>query len=586
MTNSDKENVLSTFKDAFKCLSSLKFLDVGWIKDAGTVTGWNVACALLECLGSRLTHVDVAGLTSLPKTLRFVKDLGIERSLQYLGVLHRNLRYPHDYADGDDDDGDDDSISLSSDLEAEIDDLKILPTGHIGVVGYLTFQSHYISPTPRNHAILKLLYGRLLIDPLGNHRPTTKEEAHIVSSFALRRCRADRRWNGEASYSYPLLGKLACFSLDACKRHRESVLALLNEVIVRIVSAPPSMVFAKSVLHEAYFVRCSCVVDLEQLHLLLVIAFCHCSNTNSYYVKTFFDIMLDILFDLNDGGFLRDVAISRGFAQAMVDVLQSSLASSQSRLLSENIVWFLSNWHFAMEDAEISMLLTRRIDPFSDVLCSLYDTLDENNVREAECLLDTFYMLSIQKSNRSLFDKPSVLSFMWRSLNYPYSTNRIQRNRIQRVAAELFASITLELSTPFFGTTTTSFDNGLSAEKFWQRIAENCEYFPPPMTDYDSCCFTKQHSGYYFMSSGDDFCWMYTLEMVLSCLENDLSTLPSPVFVYALSTLKSYVIAEEVMKSEENKSRIAKILGSLESNARERSKFTRKLIEAMRPHVS
>ena len=143
----------------------------------------------------------------------------------------------------------------------------------------------------------------------------------------------------------------------------------------------------------------------------------------------------------------------------------------------------------------------------------------------------------------------------------------------------------MPLSTPFFGTTTTSFDNGLSAEKLWQRIAENCENVPPPTT-YKSYCITK-HSGYYigFARAEDDSRRMYTLEMVLSCLENDLSTLQSPVFVYALSTLTSYVLSEDVTKSEEVKSRIAKILRSLEKDARERSEFTHRLIEAMQPHV-
>ena len=432
VTNSNKESVLSTFKDAFNGLSSLKFLDVGWIEDAGTVTGWDVACTLLECLGCGLTHVDVSGLASLRETLRLVKDLGIERSLQYLGALHTNLQYCPYYDD-------DSSTSLSSDLEAEVNDLKIVATGHFCVDDFFAFQPHYMLPTPRNHEILKFLCGRLVIEPIRNIWALTKEEAGVVSSFALRRCRADRRWKSETSYSCPLVRNLACLSLGAFFHgiwHRESALALLNELIVRIVSTPPSIVFAERVLHDSYFIRRSRVVDLEQLHLLLVIAFCHCNNPDSYLIRTCFSSMLDIFSLLNDDGFLRDVAISRGFAQALVDVLQSGLVSSQSRL-SEKIVWFLSMWHIAMEDAEISMLLARRIDPFSDVLCSLYDTLDENNVWEATYLLDTFYMLSIQKSNRSLLEKPSVLSFVWRSLNYPYSRHRT----IQRFAAELFASV-------------------------------------------------------------------------------------------------------------------------------------------------
>ena len=593
VTDSDKESVLSTFKDAFNCLSSLKFLDVGWIKDAGTVTGWDVACTLLECRGSGLTHVDVSGLASLRETLRFVKDLGIERSLQYLGALNMNLQYRPYNADDDDDDDDyadvdyddDDSASLSSDLAAQVNDLKKVATGHRRGDDFFAFQPHYMLPTPRNHAILKLLVGRLLVVPIGDYWAPTKEEADVVSSFALRRCRADRRWKSETSYSYHLVGKLACFSVEACShghRHRESVLALLNEIIVRIVSAPPSSVFAERALREATFVPFFCVVDLEQLHLLLVIAFCHCSNADSHLIETFLDSMLDILFDLNDRGSLRDVAISRGFAQAIVDVLHSSLASSQSRLLSEEIVSFLRRWRSAMKDAEISTFLARRIEPFSDVLCSLYDTLDENNVREAGCLLDTFYMLSIQKSNRSLFDKPSVLSFVWRSLN-------CSKYHIRRVAAELFASITFELSTPFFGTTTT-FDDGLSAEKIWQRIAKNCEKVPQPGTYRSESYIYTKHSGYYtrigFLRVEDDFCWMYTLEMVLSRLENDLSTLPSPVFVYALSTLvTSYVIAGRGTGSEKYKSRIAKILRSLENSAREKNEFIGKLIDAMKPHV-
>ena len=88
VTDSNKESLLSTFKVAFNCFLSLNFLDVGWIKDAQTVTGWDIACAILKCLRSGMTHLNVSGLTSLCKNFCFVKDLGIERSLQYLGAFH------------------------------------------------------------------------------------------------------------------------------------------------------------------------------------------------------------------------------------------------------------------------------------------------------------------------------------------------------------------------------------------------------------------------------------------------------------------------------------------------------------------
>ena len=589
VTDLDKEIVLSTFKDAFNCLSSLTFLDVGWIKDAGTVTGWDVACVLLECLGSRLTHVDVSGLATLCETLRFVKDLGIERSLQYLGALHTNLRHSHDFGDVDDDDDDDadSSVWLDSDLKAEVEDMKIVATGFEDVDEFVAFQPHYISPTPRNHAILKLIGGRLLphVDDLVHHWAPSEEEADVLSSFVLRRCRADRRWRGDTSYSYPILGYLASFTLiwcTVCGLSRESVLALLHEIIVRALSTPPSFKFAANVIRDATYVRdtdgIGDSVDLEQIRRLLVIAFCHlkCSNTDSD-IRVFSKELCSLLYEVGKRNALRDVGISQGFVQALLNVLESSLALSQSPLLSETIVDALI-W-FSTEDAEVFILVARQVDRFADILRSLYDTLDEENVRKAERLLNILYLLSVSHSDQSFLEKPSLLSLIWKSLNLSYS-------RIQRYAADLFALLALKSSTPFLETT-TSFDDGLSAEKFWQRIAENCVNVPPPTT-YESYCLTK-HSDYYLGIAGavgdSRSRMMHTLRMVLSCLENDLSTLQSPVLVYALSTLTSYVLSEKVTKSEDVQSRIAKILRSLTSDAREKNEFIGKLIETIQPYV-
>ena len=87
----DKGKVLFTFREAFDCLSLLTFLDLGWIKDAGTLIGWDVAHAIVERRGSGLTHLDVSGLSNLRQILLFVKDLGIERNLKYLYALHLDL---------------------------------------------------------------------------------------------------------------------------------------------------------------------------------------------------------------------------------------------------------------------------------------------------------------------------------------------------------------------------------------------------------------------------------------------------------------------------------------------------------------
>ena len=467
---------------------------------------------------------------------------------------------------------------------AEVNDLKIVATGFDTFDEFVAFQSHYISPTPRNHAILKVIGGRLLqyTENLGNHSSwsMTNEEADVLSSFVLRRCRADRRWKGDTSYSYPILGYLAFFTVVACSMdgwNRENVLALLHEIIVRAVFSPPSIKFAANVLNVASSVQdtegLEYAVDLEQIQLLLVMAFCHlkCSNTDSD-IKEF---SCCLLYELRLRDALRDAAINQGFVQALFDVLESSLASSQSPLLSEKIVDVLMP--FSAKDAEISISFSKQVDRFSDILRSLYDTLNEENVRKAERLLNILCLLSISRSDRSFLEKPSVLSLIWKSLNLSYS-------KIQRYAADLFASLALKSSTPFFGTT-TSFDDGLSAEKFWQRIAENCENVPPPTT-YESYCFTK-HSDYYLGIAGavGDSRMMHTLRMVLSCLENDLSTLQSPVLVYALSILTSYVLSEKVTKSEDVQSRIAKILRSLKNDAREKNVFIGKLIETIQPYV-
>ena len=266
---------------------------------------------------------------------------------------------------------------------------------------------------------------------------------------------------------------------------------------------------------------------------------------------------------------MSDVAINQGFAPALIDVLESSLASSQSRSLSEAIVEILrSN---LLKYADVSILVAN-----CDSLCSLYDTLDKNNVQCAKCLLEVFYLLSLQKSDRSLVEKPTVFSLIWKSLNFSGFDN----DCIQCFAAELFASLTFESATPFSGATTNYVD-GLSAKMFWQRISENCENVPPPASS-PARYYSTRHCAYYL--TGERYLYFReecTLEMILSCLENDRSTLQ---LVYALSTLISFVIRGNT-KSEVVELRIAKRLRSLENDPRERNDFTKKLIEKIQSYV-
>ena len=588
LTLADKESVLSTFKDAFNCLSSLKFLDVGWIKDAGTVTGWDIACAILECRGSGLTHLDVSGLTTLRETLRFVKDLGIERSLQYLGALHVNLRYPVGYTDDDDDDDDDDdSLDLSDDLEAEVADLKIAATGFANVDGFVLCQPHYVAPTPRNDAILKLIAGRMYMLSEDFGRGTLlAEKLNVLSSFVLRKCRAARRSKGDRSYSYPVLGHFAISTSCLCSVNAawntENIFAISNELIVRALSVSPSVTFSKMV-QENFLVLLESEgvyeVALEQLKLLLVDLFCHFKangNINSDIEHFPFEMQW-LVSHLMDNDALHDVAISRGFAHALIDVLESSLASSQSRSLCEEIVRILSD-SFLLFNADVSLLIAERFDRLSNRLCSLYDTLGEGNVRQAEALLNTFYLLSIQKSNRSLLTKRSVLSLIWKSLNFFDSSDRIQF-----FAAELFASFTFESSTPSFEEKSL-YEDGLSTEMFWQRIAHNCERFDPIM--YNLSCGAHLRDSPLVKRRK----WIreeYSLEMILSCLENHCR-IPSQVLVFALWTLISFLIVDhyQLMSSDVVQSKIAGLLRSLENDVRQKNKFVEKLIEKIQSYVS
>ena len=275
----DKESVLSTFKNVFDCLSSLKFLDVGWIKDAETVTGWDVACVILERRGSGLTHLDVSGLTTLCETLRFVKDLGIERSLQYLGALHTNIRYPIVF----DDDADIGlNRKLSNDLAVDVDELKIVATGFQNTDALVLCQSHYVAPTPRNDAILKLIAGRMMEDGDRN--------TDVLPSFVLRKCRAARRSKWDASSCF-ILGRLALYAAFCCER--EAVLhgieyncnfySILHELILSASSSSSvsSAVKLTEIIHSQYVFSEYVEVHLELHQLLLVIAFCHLKSNSA-----------------------------------------------------------------------------------------------------------------------------------------------------------------------------------------------------------------------------------------------------------------------------------------------------------------
>ena len=279
-----------------------------------------------------------------------------------------------------------------------------------------------------------------------------------------------------------------------------------------------------------------------------------------------------MFFDVSDEA-TRDVVINQGLAAALIDLLESSLASSKSRPKAEAIVKIFES--HLLKYADISIYVAQQIDRCSDDLCSLYNTLDGNNARHAKTLLLVFYRLSVQKSNRSLLEKPAVFSFIWKSLNVSDSDDNIQC-----VAAELFASLTFESSKPFFGAT-TNYHDGLSAEMFWQRISANCEKVPPPTT-YD--WYFSTHHFFYYLTGGrrnSSLRNKYTIEMIVSCLENDCSILQ---LVYTLSTLTSFLLAKDMyIKSEI--ARIAKRLCSLEKDPRITNGYTKNLIENIPSYI-
>ena len=424
----DKESVLATFKDVFDCLSLLKFLDVGWIKDAGAVTGWDIACAILECRGSGLTHLDVSGLASLRETLRFVKDLGIERSFQYLGALHTNLRYGRE---GNDDNRP--SPFLRNDLVADVDDLKVVATGFQNVDAFVLCQSHYLTPTPRNNAILKLIADCLI----AKDYYATEEEKGVLLSFFLRKCRAARRSKWESSSPLRSILQLAKLAAYLCEKDPDPAYydrefnrvfySICHELILiaSSFSSVSSAVKLTEIIGSNYVNLDHADVDLEQRQLLLVIAFCHLKSISPSLedLEALSFLFPSMLFDVSDNS-TSDVVINQGLASALIDLLESSLASSKSRPKAEAIVKIFES--HLLDNADISIYVAQQIDRCSDDLCSLYNTLDGSNARHAKTLLEVFYLLSVQKSKRSLLEKPAVFSLIWKSMNFSDSDNNIQ----------------------------------------------------------------------------------------------------------------------------------------------------------------
>ena len=75
----------------------------------------------------------------------------------------------------------------------------------------------------------------------------------------------------------------------------------------------------------------------------------------------------------------------------------------------------------------------------------------------------------------------------------------------------------------------------------------------------------------------------YTSEMIISCLENDCSTLQ---LVFTLSSLTSFLLAKDLyIEREVALSRIAKRLCSLEKDARIMNGYTKNLIENIPSYI-
>ena len=561
----DKGNVLATFREAFDCLSLLTFLDLGWIKDAGTLTGWDVACAIVERRGSGLTHLDVSGLSNLRQILVFVKELGIERNLKYLGALHLDLPYPFDF-DKDyvyDCEADcDAAVYLSDDLAAEVKDLKIVGTGFRNVNPFILCQPHYAAFTPRNNAIFRLIGACMIF--LDDLPELSVQQERAFSLFLLSKSRALRSSKGRASFSCPLLGYLAVItSIDLPMGADALCKAVLPHLIQLLRDTQPQTAFASAHL-------CSWVTEaledepearaLEQLQVALYFVFCH-------FVRGNFCEIIPILSALHDGNFLRDVAINQGFAGALIGLLESSLALRHSRQ-SHSVIEILP-YSDLLRDPVISRFIGVRISRLSDDLCHLFDTLDEENVRQAESLINALYFLSFQKSNCSLLLKPAVLSLIWKSLNY-FDAN----DGIQCFAAELFASLTFKSSTPFSG---ASKDYG-DAEIFWQRIAEHCEHLKPQ----------KVHDGAIERGRGrHSYCEKYSLQMSLSFLEQkDRATSQIVFALWSAARCLSYVrhiLHYPVVVTKKNTKRL---LCLVKADACHRNAIMNELVEYIRAELA
>ena len=452
-------------------------------------------------------------------------------------------------------------------FNVDFDDLKVVATGFQNVDAFVLCQSHYLAPTPRNDAILKLIADCLT----AKDGYTTEEQTGVLSSFFLRKCRAARRskWDSSRLRSIRRLAKLTASlcEKDAVHCDREfnfDFYSICHELILKAssFSSVSSAVKLTEIICCNYVNSDHADVDLEQRQLLLVIAFCHLKSisTNLEDLEALSFLFPSMLLGVSDNS-TSDVVINQGLASALIDLLESSLASSKSCPKAEAIVKIFES--HLLNNADISIYVAQEIDRCSDDLCSLYNTLDRSNARHAKTLLEVFYLLSVQKSNRSLLEKPAVFSLIWKSLNVSDSDDNIQC-----VAAELFASLTSELSKPFFGEpeqrriTTTVCQLKCSGSEFPQ-IAR--KFRRRRLTTATLVRITW----------GVEEVTVFTSEMVFSCLENDCSTLQ---LVFTLSTLTSFLLANDI-ESEVALSRIAKRLCSLEKDPRITNGYTKNLIE-------
>eukprot|EP00118_Oscarella_pearsei_P014717 m.128262 g.128262 ORF g.128262 m.128262 type:complete len:809 (+) comp37947_c0_seq1:62-2488(+) len=517
LAKSDTTEIVSTFKSTFARLSSLTFLDVAFIRSIAGLSAWEVARSIITERRRGLTHLDISGLCPLRDTLDFIRT--VEHDLQYVGALHFNIEEENN----DDEEGETRTV-LASDNELsnylddravdEADEMKV-GTGFGDTDSFVLFQPHYVAPTREYDEVLRLLAGQQAgyEEDIGNHWQASNREMDVLTSFVLQKCRALRRRRCSMATVSCLLdlvyftSTVCILSSDVDESHVTRLFALLYELVLKAFTSPSSVNLLVTVHEVCQMIHLGEIDVSEELKDLMVsLAFGYMKEGAASNSLCF------LLREVLSKTLLNRIATDRGLVSALIDMVDTSL---EYRRHCEAAVRVFNNSPL-LSHVETSLFVTQHFIPILDQLCSMYEAIVNSNARQAESLLDTFYLLSIQKRNRVILRRTSVFQLIWRCLNFSQIDDLLYV-----FAGDLFVSLTCECSESL------DYGRGLSSEAFWDRI---CKYFSHKFGSEDS------HSLIYI--NRQKFRHTYSVEVALACLRAGVLLSNVPFLVYSLSSFE------------------------------------------------